>query len=65
MGDLIRIGEASRLLGCHPDSIVYHEKRGNIRPFRNHAGVRFLTRQDLEKLKGMFTPKQTEELEHV
>lgn len=60
MEQLIKIGEAARFLGCHPDSILYYEKKGTIHPFRNHAGVRFITKEDFEKLKTMFTPRQVE-----
>lgn len=63
---LLQIGEVCRRLGIHPDTVRNHERRGTIRPYRNHAGVRFITQKDFEKLQAMFTPHLEEkEAVHV
>lgn len=58
LGVILRLGDACRLLGVHADTIKRIEKKGIIHPYRNNAGVRFLSMEDVEKLKEMFTPKK-------
>lgn len=55
--DLIRIGDAAKKLGVHSDTLRYHARKGLFTPYRNGAGVRFITHDDFLKLIDYYSPK--------
>ena len=45
------ISEVAEIAGCHRCSVLNYEKRGYIKPVRDHNNFRRYTKQDALKLK--------------
>jgi len=57
MESLIRIGEASRLLGVHPVTLKRWEAVGLVQPLRGPGGARYFRFADIERLRAWREPK--------
>lgn len=55
--NLIKIGQALRLLQVSRPTLWRWEKQGLVRPLKNRSGIRFYTAEQIEKLRSMCEPK--------
>ena len=51
----IKIGQAAKIIGCHPATLLNYEKRGIISPVRDIYGHRRFKRSDILKMKSIFS----------
>lgn len=54
----MRIGDAARQLGVHPDTLRNMERRGLFTPARDWSGQRRYSAEDLDKLRAQLFPKR-------
>jgi DNA-binding transcriptional MerR regulator len=57
MSNTVRIGKAAQEIGCSLQTIRRYEERGIIKPLRNFYRTRYLTEDDIEKLKERIIPR--------
>jgi DNA-binding transcriptional MerR regulator len=50
------VSEAAEILGCHEDTVRNYDRRGVIHPQRNSYGKRFLTDEDIQKIRELMEP---------
>ena len=55
--DLIRMGEATRVLDVHRNTLVRWETEGRVTPLRGPGRVRFYRPEDIERLRKSREPK--------
>jgi len=53
---MMRLGEAAKALGVHPDTLRRLERRGLFSPNRDWKGHRRVTEADLIRLRSLFYP---------
>ncbi len=51
------IQAAAKQIGVSRGTIYAWEKRGVIRPLKNHLGWRYFTAEMIERLRGLVVPK--------
>jgi len=51
------IQAAARQIGVSRGTIYAWERRGVIRPLKNHLGWRYFTVEMIQRLRGLVTPK--------
>ena len=52
----LRITQAARRVGCHPDTLRRLEKQGLVKPRRDWTGARRYSLRDIERLKRLIFP---------
>ncbi len=57
---LIRISEAAKRLGIHPNTLRHLEKRGVIKPERDWSGYRIFSERDIEEISKKLFPGRTQ-----
>src|SRR5438552_13685243 len=57
-GTMLRIAEAARQLGCHPDTLRNLERRRLIQPRRDWTGARRYAPEDLDRLRALMFPRK-------
>jgi DNA-binding transcriptional MerR regulator len=58
MENLIRIGEAARILKVDRLTMYSWEKKGIVKPLRDYRGFRFYTQEQLNELIKRMRPKR-------
>ncbi|MBI3292101.1 MAG: MerR family transcriptional regulator [Elusimicrobia bacterium] len=58
MNPLLQIGDALTLLKISRSTLLRWEKRGMVRPFKNHARWRFYSQKQIGELQERMRPKQ-------
>ena len=56
----VRIGEASRLLGAHHNTLREWERRGVLKPARTWCGWRLYSQKDLEEAREYMRKRKQE-----
>jgi DNA-binding transcriptional MerR regulator len=47
----LTVSQVAEFAGCHPRTVLNYEKRGYIKPYRDHNNFRRYTKEDAKKLK--------------
>lgn len=58
MENLIRIGEAARILKVDRFTLYAWEKKGIVTPLRDYRGYRFYSKEQLDKLIERMKPRK-------
>ena len=47
----LTVEQVANIAGCHRNTVLNYERRGYIKPFRDHNNFRRYTKRDAKKLK--------------
>ena len=56
----LTVSEVADFAGCHRGTVLNYEKRGYIKPFRDHNNFRRYTKRDAKKLKQILEIRRPE-----